>query len=40
MSEWMEYGTIMEYVERYPANRLELVCDLALPATSSTQTRW
>ena len=39
VAEWMERGTIMDYIESHHANRLELVSDPALPATSFTQTR-
>ena len=39
VSEWMVHGTIMEYIENHPSNRLELVRDLATPATSFTQPR-
>ena len=39
VSEWMEHGTIMEYIASHHANRLELVSDPALVATSFTQTR-
>jgi len=33
VSEWMMHGTIMEYIELYDSNRLELVRDLVIPAT-------
>ena len=31
VAEWMERGTIMDYIESHHANRLELVCNLAFP---------
>jgi len=31
VAEWMERGTIMEYIESHHTNRLELVCGLAFP---------
>ena len=38
LSEWMEHGTIMEYIESNSVNRLELVRDLSLLAAFFTQT--
>ena len=37
VSEWMEHGTIMEYIESNHINRLELVRDLASLVTSFVQ---
>ena len=37
VSEWMEHGTIMEYVESNHINRLELVRGLVFPAASFIQ---
>ena len=34
VSEWMEHGNIMDYIKKYPANRLELVRGPTSPATS------
>jgi len=39
VSEWMVHGTIMEYIENYHCNRLELVRDLTIPTASFTQRR-
>jgi len=39
VSEWMERGNIMEFIEKNYANRLELVRDTTFPATSSAQVR-
>jgi len=38
VSEWMPHGNIMEYIKKHHANRLELVCEIVFPATSSTHT--
>ena len=35
VSEWMEHGTIMDYIGKNRANRLELVRDFTPPTTSS-----
>ena len=32
VSEWMEHGTVMQYIESHHANRLELVRGLTLPS--------
>ena len=37
VSEWMEHGTIMEYIESNHINRLELVRDFASPAAPFIQ---
>jgi len=34
VSEWMERGNIMEFIEKNSANRLELVRDFTFPAAS------
>ena len=39
MSEWMPHGNIMEFIRNNPANRLELVCTLTLPATTFIKTQ-
>ena len=39
VSEWMKHGSIMEYIEIHPANRLELVREPAFPTTSFAQTQ-
>jgi len=33
VSEWMEHGTIMDYIKKNSTNRLELVHDFTFPAT-------
>ena len=37
VSEWMEDGTIMEYIEDHYVNRLELVRDFASPTVPSSE---
>ena len=38
VSEWMAHGNIMEYISKNQVNRLELVRDITVPATSFTKT--
>ena len=37
VSEWMAHGNIIDFIRNNPANRLELVCDSTIPATSFTK---
>jgi len=39
VSEWMEHGTIMDYIEHKHANRLQLVRSFTFPATPTTKMR-
>jgi len=37
VSEWMAHGTILNYIEKNPANRLELVCGFTFPTVPMTE---
>ena len=39
VSEWMEHGTIMDYIKNKHANRLQLVRGFTFPATPTTNMR-
>jgi len=39
VSEWMEHGNIMEFIEKNYTNRLDLVRGSTLPTASSAEAR-
>ena len=39
VSEWMKHGNIVQYIENYPVNRLDLVSRCHLPAAFPTKTQ-